>query len=407
MTAMQTLLWLAALLVVGLVYADEQPVLPALQDDARVMEVLDGLRENQSVYLGKARVVGEFNEIARRYQLHKTGPMGRNYSIKMVWAPDRKRALFAGANHAVPHRLNDVWEFDLAALAWMLLYPPDNPRSYAGLGDFSDVEFRDGVLMTRRGGPAVIGHTWWGLTYDTERRQMLHMNAWVTKQDEAVVQLGGDPAQRYRGPPLWAFTPQTGRWEMLKTSGPMPAVHFGGMLEYIPELKGALWHINNSKMRATFLYRSHTRSWSEFSARARQVDFRSQAPTREQVAYYDPVRRIVVAHLRKETFHLDLASARWTKVIGTGAATVTDVPDGYDARTPLYYDPHSGEGLLADFKSGTLWAYNPDAERWTRLSPEGDPMPSGARLLSYVDPARRVFVVIDGVKVWAYRYGRR
>ena len=59
----------------------------------------------------------------------------------------RTRALFAGANHGSPHRLNDVWEFDLPSLTWAMLYAPDLPRGYADLGkDTSDVEFKDGVL---------------------------------------------------------------------------------------------------------------------------------------------------------------------------------------------------------------------------------------------------------------------
>ena len=106
---------------------------PALAPDPAVLRALARLERNQAVVLGNARVVGEFNQVARRFQLDRTGPLGRDYSIKMVWAPDRKRALFAGANHGGPHRLNDVWEFDLGALTWVLLYAPDNPAAIPAL----------------------------------------------------------------------------------------------------------------------------------------------------------------------------------------------------------------------------------------------------------------------------------
>jgi hypothetical protein len=162
--------------------------------------------------------------------------------------------MLCGANHGVPHRLNDVWEFDLASLSWILLYAPDNPRDYLGLGkDPSDVEFRDGLLITKRGGPAVIAHTWWGLTYDPVQKQLLFMNTWVTDQRKAVQQLGGDPDQLYAGPSMWAFSPSTRQWTPLKTSEPSPRPIFGGMLEYIPELKGSIWHANNWQMQATWL----------------------------------------------------------------------------------------------------------------------------------------------------------
>ena len=189
----------------------------------KVVAKIKALKSNQAVLLGRAKVVGNFNQVAKRWNLHKTGPRGRDFTIKMVWAPERQRSLFCGANHGVPHRLNDVWEFDLAALSWIMLYAPDNPRDYTGLGkDFSDVEFKDGILVTKRGGPAIIAHTWWGLTYDPKSRMMLFMNTWVTNKKKMVELLGGDPSKLYSGPPLWAFSPESGQWRMLKTpsSGP-------------------------------------------------------------------------------------------------------------------------------------------------------------------------------------------
>lgn len=101
---------------------------PKLAPKSAVLEKLAALKPNHAVLLGKSDVVGEFNDTARRYDLHRTGPRGRDFTIKVCWAPDRRRALFCGANHGVPHRLNDVWEFDLPSLSWAMLYAPDNPR---------------------------------------------------------------------------------------------------------------------------------------------------------------------------------------------------------------------------------------------------------------------------------------
>jgi len=128
---------------------------PVARADEAILKRLASMPPNHGLRLGEARLVGDFNEVARRFDLHKTGPRSRDFCRKMAWAPERQRALFAGANHGSPHRLNDVWEFDLAAMAWTLLYAPDNPRTYGGLGpDASDVVFRDGVVQKRRGGPA-------------------------------------------------------------------------------------------------------------------------------------------------------------------------------------------------------------------------------------------------------------
>jgi hypothetical protein len=378
-----------------------QPVLPLNEG---VLTKLKGLKENEAISLGEARVVGEFNDVARRFNLHRNGPMARDFTIKMVWAPERRRALFCGANHGVPHRLNDVWEFDLGSLTWAMLYAPDNPRDYTGLGkDASDVEFKDGLLITRRGGPAVIAHTWWGLTYDPKEKALLFMNTWVTNRKKCVEQLGGDPSQLYQGPPLWAFYPETRRWKAFKTSPPHPVAPFGGLLEYVPELDGTIWHTNNWKMRATWLYNAQKNAWKDLKANAGKGDFQKQAAEPEQVGYYDPVRKIIVAHRHKTTYHFNPRTREWKKVLEAEADS-DKIPYGHDARAPLYHDPVSGHGLLVEFRTGTVWSYDPDRTAWTKLSPRGPAMPQGRKPLAYIDPAHNVLVVIQGTKVWAYRY---
>lgn len=375
--------------------------------NANVLERLEALRPNHAIVLGNAVVTGDLNEVARQFNLHRTGPQGRDYSIKMVWAHDQRRALFAGANHGLPHRLNDVWAFDLAAMSWILLYGPDNPRSYAGLGkDARDVQFQDGVLVTRRGGPAIIAHTWWGLTYDPTVRRMLFMNTWVTDQGKAISTLGGNPDMRYKGPPLWSFDPVSRRWQLLKTARPWPRSPFGGLLEYVPALGGAIWHANNWQMRASWLYDASTNTWRDLTANAESGDFASQAPAPEQVGYHDPHRGLIVVQSKRNTYHFDIALRQWRKVV-SAADDAAHVPFGHDARTPFYFDPSSGKGLLIDFRANALWAYDPDSHTWARLEPEGDPMPDGKKRLAYLDPERNVFVVLKDTKVWAYRYRGR
>lgn len=383
------------------------PVHPAVPVNEAAVVKLRSLKANHAVLLGSAQVLGEFNDVAKKYELPRTGPRGRDFTIKMVWAAERRRALFCGANHNVPHRINDVWEFDLGALAWILLYAPDNPRDYTGIGkDFSDVEFRDGILITKRGGPAIIAHTWWGLTYDPELKAMLFMNTWVTEQKKAVEQLGGDPTKLYAGPPLWAFTPQTGRWKMLATDKPYPRPIFGGLLEYLPELRGSMWHANNWQMQASWLYDAKSNAWKNLQANGASADFARHAAEPEQVGYYDSKRQLLITHRHKATAHYDPKNNAWKKVIDAPKDSET-VPYGHDAYSPMVHDPVSGHGLLVEFKTHTLWAYDPEQTSWTRLRPEGDPMPEGGKRLAYFDPAHNAFVIIDGTKVWAYRRQER
>ena len=404
-TLRQFLLSAAMLLLGPGIHASEYgAVKPALESQPSVLKKLANLAPNHAVRLGNARVLGEFNEVARRFKLDQTGPLGRDYSIKMVWAPERQRALFAGANHGRPHRLNDVWEFDLGALAWVLLYPPDNPRSYAGLGpDPSDVRFRDGILVTERGGPVVIGHSWWGITWDEKKRELLFMNTWVTNQHEAIKQLQGNPGERYKGPPLWGFDPQTQQWRFRKTKAPFPRAPFGGLLEYVPALGAAVWHTNHWQMLATWLYQSDTQSWTNLRANAETGDFQAQSPKTEQVGYYDPERKVIISQRGHGTFQFDTHKKHWNRILARPEQE-EHWPDGHDAFTPMYWDPVTGHGLLVDFRSNALWSYDPEDNWWTRLTPKGAKMPDGNKRLAYFDVKHGVLVVVDGTQVWAYRY---
>lgn len=369
-----------------------------------VVKQLASLKPNHAVLLGKADVIGEFNETARKYGLEKTGPMGRDFTIKMCWAPERKRALFCGANHAVPHRLNDVWEFDLPSLTWSMLYAPDLPRGYGDLGkDTSDVEFKDGIFVTKRGGPAVIAHTWWGLTYDPKRKALMFMNTWVTDRKKAAKDLGGDPAQLYNGPPLWAFFPAEKKWKAFKAPKPHPVAIFGGLLEYIPELGGSVWHANNWQMHGTWLHDYEKDTWTDLKSNGGGKEFERESPEPEQIGYYDPKRKLLIVQRHYDTHHFDPAKNAWKRVL-VGSKDDGKTPYGHDARSVFHHDAASGRGILVQFQTNDLWEYDPDKPNWKKLAPEGDPMPKGNKRLAYADPALNVIVVIDGTTVWAYRY---
>ncbi|WP_418647176.1 hypothetical protein ACNQFN_18130 [Thauera butanivorans] len=384
--------------------ADNTSATEAKTPPAGVRQKLLALEPGRGLVLGKAAVLGEFNDVARDHSLDRTGPRGRDFSVKMVWAPDRDAALFLGANHGSPHRLNDVWEFDLDAMAWRMLYASDNSRSYAGLGkDMSDVLFKDGVLVTKRGGPAVIGHTWWGMAYDWTDRQILYMNTWATDQDKAILALGGDPMQRYKGPPLWSFDPTSKSWGAIKSNGPYPRAPFAGFMEYVEPLGGVVWHSNHWQMRATWLFRTRSGEWEKLAEHGKEVDYLGEVPRQEQVGYYDPIRRILVLSSGTRTSHFDVIRKRWRKIIDEPEGS-DHVPDAHDARTPMYFDPKSGHGILVDLKSSRIWGYDPDRGAWSNLQIDGDPMPSGKKQLAYFDANFNVVVVLTENKVWVYRY---
>lgn len=381
-----------------------EPIQPQLPANKEVLAKLAALKPNEGVLLGKANVVGDFNETAKKWDLHRTGPRGRDFSIKMCYAPERERVLFCGANHGVPHRLNDVWEFDLGALTWAMLYAPDNNRDYTMLGkDYSDVLFQDGLFITKRGGPGIVGHTWWGLTYDPVRKELLFMNTWVTEKKKCAELLNGDPITVYNGPPLWGFDPAKATWKAYKQEKPFPQPIFGGMLEYVPDLQAAIWHANNWQMHGTWKYDAAKNAWENLKSNGDEKAFEKEAAEPEQVGYYDPARKLIIVQRHKATHHFDPKANSWKKVISADKDS-EEVPNGHDAYAPMDRDAASGHGLLVEFKTNTLWAYDPDKIAWTKLKPTGDPMPTSGKRTAYADPKHKVFVIVDGVNVWAYRY---
>lgn len=108
--------------------AKVKAVLPSLEPNPKVTEVLAALGDNSSAILTGLKTVGEWNKLNRDHYMDKRGPVGRDYTIKAVWMPDRKRAFFCGGNHGAPHRVNDAWEFDLPSHTWVQLFAPDADR---------------------------------------------------------------------------------------------------------------------------------------------------------------------------------------------------------------------------------------------------------------------------------------
>ena len=102
---------------------------PPYQDDPQIINTLEQLRPGESAVLPPVKV--ECDGIDR-WNFPQRGPGQRDYCNKMPYAADRGTALYAGGNHRVPHRMNDVWEYHLGSNTWHMLYAPDggNPGEH-------------------------------------------------------------------------------------------------------------------------------------------------------------------------------------------------------------------------------------------------------------------------------------
>lgn len=382
---------------------------PELAPDVAVLKTLNSLNDGESAMLPAFQVTGDLNAEAKRWNLDKNGPGARDYCIKMCWMPDRRRAIFYGANHGAPHRLNDVWEYDLPSNTWVCLYGPDRSKQNEAEA-WEDVDWdniAEGVIRTKRGGPAIIPHSWWNMTYDPRLKAMITPCSWSMSHPKLFQLL----KQGKHQPPLWAFYPETRRWEpILDSKGPLPSYENARAMEFVPELGGVAW----TKSDGMWLFDGKENKWSRLGT---SQDYGDNLPPREQVMAYLADRNLLVAHTRagegkpsvgypeSKTFHYAIDKNKWKMV--HHSTEKNNPPPGFDAMTNFVYDPVGKVCLLWDaVYTNALWAYDPAMVQWRRLTPQGPPPPHEHRdtKLAYYDAAHNVFVLPGR---WVYRHKRR
>ncbi|MHC4915300.1 MAG: Kelch repeat-containing protein [Planctomycetota bacterium] len=410
---MRTKLIATCLLLAGTAFAGEKlEVRPALAPDPEVGRLLAALGEGCSVVLPAFKVTGEVNDVARKWGLGERGPEGRDYCAKMLWMPGRKRAAFCGANHAYPHRLNDVWEYDLAANTWVCLYGPDMSKNGKPENWKDTVVDEKGVFRCKRGGPASIGHLWWQITYDPAHRRIVWMCCWGSSAPFAKAlpaKMGG----KLPDPPLWYYYPYERKWEAVtgsKIVGRSPGGANASALEYLPGAKKYLW----MRVHGTWNYDPAADTWTEMKPNGgalKHGDRRSHAW--EGVTAYVPNRKIVVsaggdrpAGERKvwagRTNVYDVRTDTWKRV-----AEGNGVPWASTAGTPIVYDSNADVCLFYHNRLKQFWAFDIDATKWTQITPKGPGLPGRIRPMSYYDPERNAWIIHRGNKVWAYRHKPR
>ncbi len=418
----------SVVLLGGALAGENGKVLPELPVDAKAKAIIDSLGANTGALLPEAATAGEFNDLARKMKLDKDGPRARDFSVKMAWAPDRKRAFFCGSNHGVPHKINDVWEYDLAANTWVLAYGPTFDMRPGNPGFKPDTaKEQDGVLRAPGGGPLLMGHLWWALEYDPVRRAMVKMHRSVAS--DKLVALGsrrgngkndgkqaGDsqPAEIFGGALLWQYYPYERRWEVTKVAGQRIGFEVPcSALSYVPELGGTVWWQTRTGKSGT-LFPSKGKDQKDLKVQGGKDNF----PLADSVWAYDPVNKLIVAHGSKkgpkQTHHYDIAKNTWTRVISVPRSS-KEVPYAHDANTLFGYDPVAEVCLIyapADYSRSAkaekpphvMWSYSPVKKKWTRLPMNGAEPPRGKKNpTGYFDPARNVFVLCFGRTVWVYR----
>lgn len=423
--------------------------------DPAILATLKSLGPNTAAVLPPVKV--ECGD-EQRFGFPRFGPGQRDYCNKMPYAPDRGTALYAGGNHMVPHRMNDVWEYHLGSNTWHMLYAPDGGNAGEHKGayfltsrtlarepdkELSDkekeqienyrgwwdeyVQLKDGHITTKNGGPIMPAHTWDAFTYDPRAKRLLWgmganpaaqpaTLAYFAKVRTEEVEKRLDAAYT----PMWMFDPAAKKWIHYRTENPRtPRAALRGMgatMHYIPDLGKSIWYVAAQNVSPAayemWTYDAAADEWAELKPNGGKsigelAGRLGVAPMSEQQSAYSPRDRKLVAVLKHDTFVYDIAANEWSKV------NTDERIYGHDAHSVFVYDDAADVFLLAfppDGRGKTmkLAAFSLKTNKWDLLDPRGPTIPETkyGSYMGYYDPQHNAFVVQGRYsdRMWVYRH---
>ncbi|MCK6470938.1 MAG: hypothetical protein L6R28_04250 [Planctomycetes bacterium] len=374
--------------------------------DEELLARIAALPDNTWLKLPPVKTTGDMGVLGPDYK--RTGPTVRDYSNKMVWAPERKRALYMGGGHNT-HPHNDVWEYDLPSNTWICLYGADPlPPSFKRPDDDEKIAtwfkenlaYKDGFVRTLRGAPVRPTHTWWALAYDSDKRRLLFVDAhkalWMHNKDLFVKVFNLDPKDPIMdgagsgGGVAWLFSfhPETREWKEVRkvTKG-----YEGSCLEYLPDSETVWWN-------------SH-KTYHLDAAKGEWVDYGTKPSCGVNHGHtaYEPETRKIVAIVGAETWAFDVNTSQWTRMKENGPC-MARIPLStfcYDsvARKFVLYTALGVNGKPAE---PSLWLYDLAKNEWTNPKPQGE-VPTVGNIAGYYDVARNVTVIYSNAATWVFR----
>ena len=378
---------------------------PALAPNAELLARIANMPENTWLKLPPIKTAGDIGALDKSFKT--TGPTVRDFCNKMVWAPERQRALYCGGGHNI-HPFNDVWEYDLASNTWVCLYgaDPAPPPAYAPDVNKSVEWFKahavlkDGLVRSPHGAPLRPCHTWWSLAYDPDRRQLLylesHKGLFGINKNALAQALGFDP----KNPEFalygsgagdsWLFTFDPAKREWGEVYPKVPKAGESSCLEYLPDSK-TLWWLSGK----TYRFEGAQKAWLPFPS-AKPIPLAGETA-------YDPESRKMVYVDGQQTWVFSCDSGAWT-LAQEHASDGGRVPEStfcYDSVARMFV-LYTSLKLADGTCEPRLRLYDLKENKWIDPKPQGE-CPKLGNVAGYYDPARNVTVIYNQSATWVYR----
>jgi len=385
------------------------------KDRPKIVAILDALGSGDAGLLPPVRIECQGLE---KFGFNRVGPGQRDYCNKMPYAADRGTAFYAGGNHQVPHRMNDVWEYHLGSNTWHMLYAPDggNPGKHKSAYFLTSrtlvrqpdkqltekergrikayrswwnehVVLRNGDITTTNGGPIMPAHTWDGFTYDPRAKRLLWaMGAAGAAQPATYAYYSGQSVEQVRSrldpnlTPMWMFDPAKKKWIHYRTRNKRAALRgMGGTMQYVGDIGKSIWYVAAQNVSPPayemWTYDAVTDEWKELKPNGgKSIDELATklkvAPLSEVQMAYSAKHGKLVAVLKHDTYVYDVKANEWSKV------NTDDRIYGHDAHSIFVHDDHADVFLLAYAPNGRgktlkFASFSLSTNQWTLIEPKG------------------------------------
>ncbi len=431
--------------------AEEKPL--PYKDDPVILEKIKNLGDREGLQLPNPKIMADGKKLEKPF---RGGPYSRDYTNKMVHAPERETALYCGGNHGAG-RTNDVWEYHLGSNTWhqlhapiggdhakhklMLMFMPRKWRKNLNLKlnekeqkQFDAAKafwkkyviFKDGHCVTKIGeGPLLVGHTWDTLVYEPNVGLLIQgTGAHCTGGTEVLHKLGDVPIEEIKktmgrnakGIPyktMWTFDPVKRKWGHYASNDKLAQLRgMGASMCYIPDWKKIIFYVSaqNVTPQAHMMvtYDAVNDKWEKLKPNGGRyigdlVQKDKAAPGSELQTAYSSKHKKLFAVLKNDLFAYDINSSTWSKLCTDKRIF------GHDAKTIFAYDSVGDVLILAGPRQKTRFAtYDIKNNKWEVFTPKGSNMtrePWGEGK-GYYDPKHNVFV-LHNKGLWLYRHKKK